>query len=234
MKDRANFELFQIVRGAIKLRVTEHTPAVLLAVNEIEERLAYMHARGAPEAVTRHGNLRMRLARVEEDLAAFRKSQQTVRYESENEALKHNPGGPGTCKHMRERGVGLCISCHRRWVASGYEIRQMPAEEISPCLSTADQEQAQATLSAFGQAPEVLTPEAQEAKCWAVIERWWERQERPEALTVSFDGPFSSAGDGQFYCRLPGRGPCTRGATRLDALAQAAQWCELELARTGK
>lgn len=79
--------------------------------------------------------------------------------------------------------------------------------------------------------------ETQDTRSWAKIEEWYNTQPKNSpALAVSIEGPFGATTEflrPSYYARLPGGAP-SRGNTRADALAHAAQWCENELARVAR
>jgi len=103
---------------------------------------------------------------------------------------------------------------------------------------------AQATLKQIdllesGEAAQVLDAHSQEAACWAKIEAWCKRTRGWAEIVPPGDVEMRFAPDKLEYGvnLLEHR---TRsalvvysggGATRLDALAHAAQWCEMEISK---
>jgi hypothetical protein len=112
------------------------------------------------------------------------------------------------------------------------------ARRFKPCL-LCRMAQVEDDLQAFkashvlasGEYAEVLSEAEQDARSWALIEKWHTKCDNAGVLNVEFLGPFdycAATPAGQkvfFYARLPG-GHMGRGHTRSDALAHAAEWCK--------
>lgn len=123
------------------------------------------------------------------------------------------------------------IRAHARTEYMRAEIAQRSFERIVALIEKRFSD----TVLRSGEAPEVLTPEQQDARSWELIERWYaqrvESMAYKPAMNIGIDGPYVIApGTAWYYVRLPG-GHTARGNSRSDALAHAAQYCANEMAK---
>jgi hypothetical protein len=117
-----------------------------------------------------------------------------------------------------------------------------PAPEPKPTIAER-LAQVEADLQAFkashalagGEPAQVLSPAEQDTKSYATIERWHTQIVGWPLTGVKTDGPFYDFGSNKYYICTTNDAPEHLGATRSDALAKLAQWCETELAaKAGK
>lgn len=188
----------------------------------IEKHAGFSNYGAVSEAISRvrafvDSSIVDRLERVEEDLMAFRASHATA------------PIGPQgvsrTGRVVIARVVFQTRNVSRDTLYDFVRTASNFVPQDGVLYLTAERDVRLVDPPIVTDGPEVLTPAEQEAQCWRKIERWNEPRGLG-ALTVEFSGPYGYGSRLIYYCRLA-NGQSAKGASRLDALAQVAQWCEL-------